>query len=142
MCELRSRLCVNSVTYNFFKGPPVPVTARRAQHPTPRSIYLWKQHCPWLPEAVVPDKSNQSDAESAGIFSRWTNQMQEMRVYSHNRIRRRRDPVKVRLDTDTFVDKPRSRQPEMDLVNTVDNVYALHIRGNVNVRNTERTERG
>eukprot|EP00959_Pyramimonas_sp_CCMP1952_P207089 4332104-Pyramimonas_sp.AAC.1 len=65
-----------------------------------------------------------------------------MRVYSHNRIRRRRDPVKVRLDTDTFVDKPRSRQPEMDLVNTVDNVYALHIRGNVNVRNTERTERG
>eukprot|EP00959_Pyramimonas_sp_CCMP1952_P446875 9356884-Pyramimonas_sp.AAC.1 len=27
---------------------------------------------------------DQSDAGSAGIFSRWTNQAQEARVYSHN----------------------------------------------------------
>eukprot|EP00976_Prorocentrum_cordatum_P101876 1192823-Prorocentrum_minimum.AAC.1 len=39
---------------------------------------------------------NQSDAGSAGIFLQWTNQtqeaqMQEAQVYSHNRIRRRRE---------------------------------------------------
>eukprot|EP00976_Prorocentrum_cordatum_P096505 1190597-Prorocentrum_minimum.AAC.2 len=34
---------------------------------------------------------DQSDAGSAGIFSQWTNQMQEARVYSHNRICRCRE---------------------------------------------------
>eukprot|EP00976_Prorocentrum_cordatum_P116014 1196100-Prorocentrum_minimum.AAC.2 len=35
--------------------------------------------------------TDQSDAGSAGVFSQWTNRMQEVRVYSHDRIRCRRE---------------------------------------------------